>query len=80
MRTLLNTAAITETTAIPQWNVKHSKIKLKNWFVLAISAALSEKMTTPLDPITLLVLTTDALPATLAMINAQTNPQTMTPN
>ena len=37
-------------------------------------------MTTPPDPITLLVLTTDALFVTLAMINAQTNPQTMTPN
>jgi len=48
--------------------------------MLAIFAALSEKMTTPLDPSTLLVLTTDALPATLTTINAQTNPQTLTPN
>jgi len=56
--------------AITQRNVKHSKIKLKNWFVLAISVALFEKMITPPDPITLVVLTTDALPVTLIMINA----------
>ena len=37
-------------------------------------------MTTPLDPNTILVLTTNAFPATLATINAQTNPQTLTPN
>ena len=80
MQTWLNTAAITEITTIPERNVKHSKIKLKNWFVLAISAALSEKMTNPPDLIILLNLTIDALLATLATINAQTNPQTLTAN
>jgi len=53
---------------------------LKNWYVLAISAALSVETTTLPNPITLLVLTIDVLPATLATKNAQANPQTMTPN
>ena len=48
--------------------------------MLAISAALSEKMTNPPDLIILLNLTIDALLATLATINAQTNPQTLTAN
>ena len=80
MQTWLNIAIITETTATPQRNVKHSKIKLKNWFVLVISAASSAETTTLPNPITLLVLTTDALPATFATTNAQANLQTTTPN
>jgi len=66
--------------ATPQRNIKHYRIKLKNWFVLAISAALCAETTTLPDPITLLVMTTDAFSMTLAMTNAQANPQTTTPN
>ena len=55
-------------------------IKSKNWCVLATFAALSTEKTTPLDPIILLVPIIDALPVILTMINAQTNPRTMTPN
>jgi len=42
--------------------------------MLATSAALSAEKTIPPDPITLLVPTTEALPATLATINAQNQP------
>jgi len=48
--------------AILQRTVKHSRIKLKNWCVLATFAALSAEKTTPLDPIILLVPTTDGRP------------------
>ena len=59
---------------------KHSRIKLKNWFVLATFATSSAEMIIPLEPITLLDLTTDALPTTLATIDTLPNPLTRTPN
>ena len=66
--------------ATQQRNAKHSKIRLKNWFVLATSATSSVETTTLQDPITLHVLTTDALPVILATTNVQVNPLTATPN
>jgi len=73
-QTWLNIAVITETTATPQRNANHSKTRLKNWFVLATSAASSA------ETITLHVLTTEALPAILVTTNVLTNPPTATTN
>ena len=63
-----------------QRTAKHSRIKLKNWFVLATFAASSAEMIIPLEPVTLLDLTTYALPTTLATTDALPNPLTRTPN
>jgi len=63
-----------------QRTAKHSRIKLKNWFVLVTFAASSAEMIIPLEPVTLLNLTTDALPTTLATIDALPNLLTRTPN
>jgi len=73
MSTWPNTAAIIATMAILQRSVKH-------WCVLATFVALSAEKTIPLDPTILLVPTINALPVTLATINAPTNPRTKTPN
>jgi len=78
--TWLNIAAITETTATPQRNVKHSKTRFKSWFVLATSTASSVETTSLPDPITLLVLTTDALLTILTTTNVQSSPLTATRN
>ena len=48
--------------------------------MLATFAASSAEMVIPLEPVTLLDLTTDSLPTTLAMTNALPNPLTRTPN
>jgi len=69
-----------ETTTTPQRNAKHSKARLKNWFVLATFAASSVETTTLHDQITFHVLTTDNLPAILATTNVLANLPTTTPN
>jgi len=66
--------------ATPQRIAKHSRIKLKNWCVLATFATSIAERITPLDPAILLIPTTNVLPMTLAMIDAPTNPPTRTPN
>ena len=63
-----------------QRTVKHSRIKLKNWFMLATFATSSAKMVIPLEPVALLDLTRDALPTTLATTDALPNPLTRSPN
>jgi len=60
--------------ATPQTNAKHYKTRLKNWFVLAISAASFVETTTLHD------LTIDVLPAILATIDVLPNPPAMIPN
>jgi len=71
-----NIAATTATLATLQKTVKHSRIKLKNWFLLVTFAASSAEMIIPLEPVTPLDLTTDALHTTLATTNALPNPPT----
>ena len=63
-----------------QRTTKHSRIKLKNWFVLVTFVASSEELIIPLKPVTLLDLTTDALPTTFATTDALPNPLTRTLN
>jgi len=63
-----------------QRTTKHFKIKLKNWFMLVTFAASSAEMIIPLELVTLLDLTTDALSMILATTNALPSPLTRTLN
>jgi len=77
---MTNIAATTTIMSTLQRTTKHSRIKLKNWFVLVTFAASSAERIIPLEPVTLLDLTIDALATTLATTDALTNPLTRTAN
>ena len=63
-----------------QKTAKHSRIKWKNWSVLVTFAASSVETIIPLDLVTPLDLTIDALHTTLATTDAPPNPPTKIPN